>query len=58
VLKEKERWGREEQVIPRFARRQHQVSLRQTWRYETVTVRGKSQVRYRDLQTGRFIKKP
>lgn len=29
-----------------------------TWRHEVVTVKGKSQVRYRDLRTGRFIKKP
>ena len=29
-----------------------------TWRHEVVTVKGKSQVRYRDLKTGRFIKKP
>jgi len=29
-----------------------------TWRHETVTVKGKSQTRYRDLKTGRFIKKP
>jgi hypothetical protein len=29
-----------------------------TWRQEVVTIKGKSQVRYRDLKTGRFIKKP
>jgi len=29
-----------------------------TWRYEVVTVRGGSQDRYRDLKTGRFIRKP
>lgn len=29
-----------------------------TWRHETVTVKGKLQSRYRDLETGRFIKKP
>jgi len=29
-----------------------------TWRHESVTVKGKSQERYRDLKTGRFIKKP
>ena len=28
------------------------------WRFETVRVRGKGQVRYRDLKSGRFIKKP
>lgn len=30
----------------------------QTWRFETVNVKDKAQVRYRDLKTGRFIKKP
>ncbi len=29
-----------------------------TWRQEVVSVKGKSQNRYRDLKTGRFIKKP
>jgi hypothetical protein len=29
-----------------------------TWRHETVTVKGSSQDRYRDLNTGRFIRKP
>jgi hypothetical protein len=29
-----------------------------TWRRETVTVEGKPQTRYRDLLTGRFIRKP
>jgi hypothetical protein len=29
-----------------------------TWKYETITVRGKSLQRYRDIKTGRFIKKP
>ncbi len=29
-----------------------------TWRHEVVNVKGKSQGRYRDLKTGRFIKKP
>jgi len=28
------------------------------WRRETIKVRGKPQVRHRDLKTGRFIKKP
>jgi hypothetical protein len=28
------------------------------WRHEIVTVKDKSQVRYRDLKTGCFIKKP
>jgi len=29
-----------------------------TWKYETITIKGKSQQRYRDIKTGRFIKKP
>lgn len=29
-----------------------------SWRHEVVTVKGISQSRYRDLKTGRFIKKP
>jgi hypothetical protein len=29
-----------------------------SWRREVVTVNGNSQNRYRDLKTGRFIKKP
>jgi len=29
-----------------------------TWKYEVVTVKGKPQNRYRDLKTGRLIKKP
>lgn len=29
-----------------------------TWREETVKIKGKSRIRYRDLETGRFIKKP
>jgi len=31
---------------------------RKTWKHETVVVKGKYQSRYRDLATGRFIKKP
>ncbi len=29
-----------------------------TWKHETVKVKGTPQNRYRDLKTGRFIKKP
>src|SRR5512136_2327899 len=29
-----------------------------SWRHEVVNVKGRSQNRYRDLKTGRFIKKP
>jgi hypothetical protein len=43
---------------PRYAQRQSYSYAKRTWRHENVTVRGKSQVRYRDLKTGRFIKKP
>ncbi len=30
----------------------------QTWRHETVRVRGTVQSRYRDIKTGRFVEKP
>jgi len=53
-----ERWERKKDAIPWYARRQPQVTAKQIWRHETVTVRGKPQVRHRDLRTGRFIKKP
>jgi hypothetical protein len=56
-----ERWKElqkeKEKKLPWYARTQPEVST-QTYRHETVTVRGKSQVRYRYLKTGRFIKKP
>jgi hypothetical protein len=34
------------------------VPQARSWRHETVTVKGKSQERYRDLQSGRFIQNP
>ena len=34
------------------------VGERNTWRRETVNIKGAKQARYRDLRTGRFIKKP
>jgi hypothetical protein len=48
-------------IIPRRLPRHFQrprASTKQTWRFERVNVRGKPQTRYRDLKTGRFIKKP
>lgn len=54
---EAQKRGFEDTKLPRYYGRP-QVSARQTWRRETVTVRGKPQVRHRDLRTGRFIKKP
>ena len=33
-------------------------ATRVSWKYETVKIKGKTQQRYRDLKTGRFIKKP
>ena len=55
-----ERWEimEKQKELPWYAQRQPQVSATRRYRRETVTVRGKSQVRYRDLKTGRFIKKP
>ena len=43
--------------LPRYFEGQYSRQTRQSWRRETVTVKGKSQVRYRDIKTGRFIKK-
>ena len=43
--------------LPRYFERPYVRQIKQTWRYEIIAVRGKSQVRYRDLKTGRFIKK-
>lgn len=57
LKREGERRGFKDAKMPMYFRKP-QVSARQTWRFETVTVRGKPQVRYRDLKTGRFIKKP
>lgn len=45
-------------MLPKYFEKPSARQIRQTWRHETVTVRGKPQVRYRDLKTGRFIKKP
>ena len=57
LRREVEKRGFIDRRLPRYFAKP-QVSTRQTWRHETVTVRGKPQVRYRDLKTGRFIKKP
>jgi len=54
---EAEKKGFEETKLPRYTKRP-QFYSRQTWKRETMTVRGNYQVRYRDLKTGRFIKKP
>jgi hypothetical protein len=35
-----------------------QIKPSLTWRFEWVTVKSRPQKRYRDLKTGRFIKKP
>ena len=43
---------------PRHVQRHSYTYVKRTWRHETVTVKGKPQVRYRDLKTGRFIKRP
>ena len=57
LRREAEKRGFRDIRIPMFFRRP-QVSAKRTWRRETVTVRGKPQVRHRDLRTGRFIEKP
>jgi hypothetical protein len=57
LRKEAEKRGFKDTRIPMIFRRP-QVYEERTWRRETVTVRGKPQVRHRDLRNGRFIKKP
>ena len=54
---EAEKRGFIDRRLPRYFPRPQAIT-KQPWRYETVTVRGKPQVRFRDLKTGRFIKKP
>ena len=58
LKREAEKRGFRDARTPIYFGKQHQAFATRTWRHETVTVRGKSQYRYRDLSTGRFIKKP
>jgi len=48
--------------IPVFIERRPTVKVKRgfavKWRHEVIKVKGKLQNRYRDLKTGRFIKKP
>ena len=55
-----ERWALMEKLreLPWYAQRQSNVYYTRRYRRETLTVRGKYQIRYRDVKTGRFIKKP
>ncbi|MCJ7771195.1 hypothetical protein MUP37_06445 [Candidatus Bathyarchaeota archaeon] len=41
-----------------FKESRHERPWQISWRRETVIVRGKAQMRYRDTETGRFLKKP
>jgi hypothetical protein len=43
-------------ALPDFFKGETVNYTSQTWRHETVVVKGESQDRYRDLKTGRFIK--
>jgi len=58
LKREAQKRGYRDTKIPAYFKRKTEVSAKITWRRETVTVRGKNQNRYRDLRTGRFIKKP
>lgn len=58
LLREGKRLGFKDAKSGLYFRRQPRVFVRQAWRRETVAVGGRSQIRYRDLRTGRFIKKP
>ena len=44
--------------IPAYGERRVQFEIVRTWRFECITVKSRPQTRYRDLRTGRFIKKP
>jgi len=48
--------------IPVFIERRPTANVKRRfavkWRHEVIKVKGKLQNRYRDLRTGRFIKKP
>ena len=57
LKREAERRGYRVTKIPAYSKRKPEVSTKRTWRRETVTVRGRTQNRYRDLRTGRFIKR-
>ena len=58
LRKEAEKRGFKDARIPMYFEKQPQAFATRTWRHETVTVRGNYQDRYRDLETGRFIKNP
>ena len=57
LRRETEKRGFVDSKLDRYSN-QPQFIVIKTWKQETISVRGKSQVRYRDLKTGRFIKKP
>ena len=44
------------EYLPRYTK--PQFYTKQTWKREIVRVKSKTQVRYRDIKTGRFIRKP
>ena len=54
---EAEKRGFEDTKLVRYSKRP-QVYVKQSWKRETVTVKGKPQVRYRDRKTGQFIRRP
>jgi hypothetical protein len=41
-----------------WRRRKRARSVLQSWKHETIMVTGRAQSRYRDLKTGRFVRKP
>ena len=48
----------EKRGIPFIWEKRRSAVFRRGWRHERVSVRGRLQSRYRDVRTGRFIKKP
>jgi len=57
LQRETEKRGFKDTKLHRYSKRPL-IYVEQQWKRETVNVRGKPQVRYRDRKTGRFIKKP
>lgn len=57
LKREADKRGFRDARIPMYFRRDSPVFTTRTCRRETVTVRGKPQVRYRDIRTGRFVKR-
>ena len=57
LRREAKKRGFKDTKLPRYFKHPQFIVIK-TLKRETVTIRGKAQVRFRDIKTGRFIKKP